>query len=175
MNRARFSVAATFALSALSAGLLAGQATPAPAVQAPPMKSVLAGKKLTPPARGEVIVEFTKAERKAVGDMIQTSFQVKNVGLAPIARLTITQTWFDKSGAVVGGGKGVVNGLLQPGEIQKIVIESPKKPDYNGDSFNFTHANGTVKPKQVAKLTPGTEAAPEAAAPKSAAAAPKKK
>ena len=163
MNRARFPLAATFAASALSVGLLAGQAA-----QAPEMKSVLAGKKLTPPARGEVIVEFTSPVRKAVKDMIETSFQVKNIGLAPIARLTITQTWFDKAGAVIGGGKGVADGLLQPGEIQKIVIESPKKETYNSDSFNFTHANGAVKPKQVAKLV----AAPAAGASAAAAAAP---
>jgi hypothetical protein len=148
MNRARISFAATLAVLALGAGVSAGQAA-----QAPPMKSVLAGKKLTPPARGEVIVEYTNPVRKRVNDMIITTFQVRNTGVAPIARLTITQTWFDKNSNVVGAGKKSIDGLLQPGDVQVIAIESVAKPDFNGDSFNFTHANGTVKPKQVAKLT----------------------
>jgi hypothetical protein len=164
MNRARLSFAATLGALAVGTVLAAAQAT-----QAPPMKSVLAGKKLTPPARGEVIVEYTNPTIKRVGDSIITTFDVKNIGVAPIARLTITQTWFDKSNNVVGGGKGAVDGLLQPGEVKTISIESPAKPTYSGDGYNFTHANGTVKPKRVAKLTPTK---PAAAAP---AAAPAKK
>ncbi len=172
MNRARPSFAATLIALALGAGLSAAQSTPA----APPMKSVLAGKKLTPPARGEVIVEYTNPKRERVKDTIVTSFQVKNVGVAPIARLTITQTWFDKANTAVGGGKGVIDGLFQPGEVKTIAIEAAAKPTFNGDGFTFTHANGTVRPKQVAKLT-NTAAAGEAAAPgaKPAAPAPAKK
>ncbi len=147
MNRARFSLAATVVTLALGAVGLAAQAA-----QAPPMKSVLAGKKLTPPARGEVIVEFVGPNLKAVKDMIVTTFQVKNIGVAPIARLTITQSWYDKGGNVVGGGKGAVDGLLQPGDIQTVTVESPKKETYARDQYNFTHANGTVKAKKVAKL-----------------------
>ncbi len=165
MNRARLSFAATLVALTLGAGLSAAQAT-----QAPPMKSVLAGKKLTPPARGEVIVEYTLPTRKRVNDTIVTTFQVKNIGLAPIARLTIIQTWFDKANNTVGGGKGAVEGLFQPGEVKTITIESEAKPIYNGDGFNFTHANGTVRAKQVSKLVPGTAAEKPAAAAKPAAA-----
>jgi hypothetical protein len=172
MTRARCSIAATLVALACGAGISAAQAT-----QTPPMKSVLAGKKLTPPARGEVIVEYTSPNRKRVGDTIVTTFQVKNIGVAPIARLTIIQTWFDKSNNAVGGGKGVEN-LLQPGEVKTITIESEAKPIYNGDGFNFTHANGTVKTKLVTKLTPtaatSTTAPAKPAAAKPAAAAPKK-
>jgi len=148
MNRARVSFAATFVASLLCAGLAAGQA------QAPPMKSVLAGRKLTPPARGEVIVEYAGPVRKNAKDVVVTTFQVKNVGLAPIARLSISQTWFDKANNIVGGNKESINGLLQPGEVQTITISVPYKPSFNGDGYTFTHANGTVRPKKVAKLTP---------------------
>jgi hypothetical protein len=137
-------------VSLLCAGAAAAQTTTAP------MKSVLAGKKLTPPARGEVTVEYTSPVRKNVKDVVITTFQVKNIGLSPIARLTITQTWFDKSNNIVGGGKGEVPGLFQPGEVKTVTIEAPYKPSFNGDSFNFAHANGTVKPKAVAKLVPNT-------------------
>ena len=159
MTRVRFSFAAA-TLVALAAG-----AWPSVALgQAAPMKSVLAGKKLTPPAKGEVIVEYTPPSLKAVGDDIITTFQVKNVGVSPIARLTITQTWFDKGGNVVGGGKGEVAGLFQPGDVQTVTITAPKKTTYDRDSYNFNHANGSVKPKAVPKLT----------VPKPAAAAPQK-
>jgi hypothetical protein len=147
MNRARLSIAATLAGLALGAGVLAAQAS-----QAPPMKSVLAGKKLTPPARGEVTIEYTAPSIKASGEDLITTFQVKNINVAPVARLTITQTWFDKGGNVVGGGKGEVPGLFQPGDVQTVSITSPKKATYNSESYNFNHANGTVKPKRVAKL-----------------------
>jgi len=173
MNRARLSFAATLVVLALGAAGAAAQGTAA----APPMKSVLAGKKLTPPARGEVVVEYTKPVTKPLKrgneDLVVTTFQVKNPGLAPIARLAIIETWFDKASQQVGGGKGTIEGLLQPGEVKTITIESVYKPSFNGDSFNFTHANGSVRPKQVAKLTPGTPAAPAAPAAKPAAAAKK--
>ena len=154
MNRARLSFGATVVAVAFGTGVLAAQT--APPAAAPPMKSVLAGKKLTPPARGEVIVEFTTPQLKTQGEDIITTFQVKNIGVAPIARLTITQTWYDKAGGVVGGGKGYVEGLLQPGDVQTVTITSPKKPTYANDQYNFTHANGTVKPKKVAKVTKNT-------------------
>jgi hypothetical protein len=180
MNRARLSFAATLvAAVALGAGILAEQATQAPPAQAPPMQSVLAGRKLTPPARGDVTVEYTAPVRKRVGDTIVTTFQVKNINVAPIARLVITQTWFDKSNNVVGGGKGEIAGLFQPGDVKTIKIEAEAKPSFNGDGFNFTHANGTVKAKLVAKVaapagtaTAGAKA-PAAKAP--AAKAPAKK
>jgi hypothetical protein len=158
MNRARFSFAATFVASLLCTGLAAAQ------TQAPPMKSVLAGKKLTPPARGEVLVEYTAPVRKNVKDAatntsnVVATFQVKNVGLAPIARLSITQTWFDKANNIVGSGKESINGLLQPGEVRTISISIPYKPSFNGDGFNFTHANGTVRVKPVAKFPPAAAA-----------------
>ena len=169
MNRARILFAATLVATAFVAGILADQAT-----QAPPMQSVLAGKKLTPPVKGEVTVEYTAPARKRVGETIVTTFQVKNINVAPIARLTITQTWFDKAGAVIGGGKGEIPGLFQPGEVKTVTIEVDAKPAYNSDSFNFAHANGTVKVKAVAKLTAGPAgAAAPAKAPAAAAPAAK--
>ena len=67
-------------------------------------------------------------------------------------RLTVAETWYDKGGAIVTGGKGGINGLLQPGEIQVITIETPYNAKMNGNQFNFSHANGSVKPAKVAKL-----------------------
>ena len=71
---------------------------------------------------------------------------------APIARLMVTETWYDKGGAVVASGRGAVNGLLQPGEIQIITIETPYSPKMSSNNWNFTHANGTVKVAKVKTL-----------------------
>ena len=124
--------------------------------QAPRLPSVLAGKKFTPPLRGEAIVEYTRPTTRRVKDMVITSFKVRNVSAdAPIARLSIRETWYDKAGQagnVVTIGTGVINGLIQPGEIQDIAIETPFRPEMNANNFNFNHANGTVKPVLVPKL-----------------------
>ena len=155
MNRARCAFAATLVgVSFVSAVLIAQTPT------APPMTSVLAGKKLTPPIRGQAEVDFTKPVTKREKDMVVTKIQVRNMANAPIPRLTITETWYDAGGASVGGGKGAINGLLQPGEVQTIVIETPYNAKMKSNNYNFSHANGTIKPHKVAKF--GDEKEPAA-------------
>jgi hypothetical protein len=165
MHRARFAVAATLVSTTLCAGVVAAQT-------APPMQSVLAGKKLSPPLKGEALIQFTAPVTKAVAgkNMVQTVIKVKNASLSPVARLQITETWFDKAGGVVAGGRAGINGLLQPGEVQTITIDTPYNTKMNSNSWNFTHANGTVKTEKVAKL----DAPAAAAAGKEPAAATKK-
>jgi len=171
MNRARCAFAATLVgVSFVSAVLIAQTPT------APPMTSVLAGKKLTPPIRGQAEVDFTKPVTKREKDMVVTKIQVRNMANAPIPRLTITETWYDAGGATVAGGKGVINGLLQPGEVQTVTIETPFNAKMKSNNYFFSHANGTIKTHSVAKLTDEKEPATKAAAAKPAAkAAPKKK
>jgi hypothetical protein len=107
--------------------------------------------------------------------MVVTRITVRNAAAAPIPRLTISETWYDKGGAVLTGGRGVIRGLLQPGEVQTVVIETPFKPGMNANNFNFSHANGTIKPTRVPKLEdPNEEAAKKAEAEKKAAASKKR-
>ena len=47
---------------------------------------------------------------------------------APIPRLTIDEVWYDKNNEIIPGGKGVVPGLLQPGEVQTVEIRTPSNP-----------------------------------------------
>jgi hypothetical protein len=157
MNRARFVLAATFAGACLVAGTaLAEQATQAP------MKSVLAGKKFATPLKGAADIEFTSPATKKEKDTVVTTFQVKNVSKAPIARFTVDETWYDDKGSVVSGGKGVIP-LLQPNEVQTMRIESGYNPKMKSNNFNFSHANGTVpKPKKVAKLEGADDKEPAA-------------
>ena len=146
MNRVRPVFAAMFVVT------FAATAALAQTTQAPPMTSVLAGKKFTPPIRGEAAVEYTAPVTKREKDMVVTRITVRNAATAPIPRLTIAETWYDKGGGVLTGGKGTINGLLQPGEVQTIVIQTPFKPGMNANNYNFSHANGTIKPVRVPKL-----------------------
>lgn len=150
------------AATCLGVALLSTTAYAQATAQQPEMKSVLAGKKFTPPIRGEAIVEFTQpvTKKDPKSNMVTTKILVRNASNAPIPRLTIDETWFDKSGALVTGGKGVINGLLQPGEVKTVEIQTPYNPKMNSNSWNFSHANGTVKPKKVKTLEePGKEPA----------------
>jgi hypothetical protein len=122
--------------------------------QSQPMQSILAGKKFTPPIKGTADVEFTKpvTKKDLKTNMVVTKITVKNISNAPIPRLTIDETWFSKDNQLVAGGKGYINGLLQPGEIKTIEIQTPYDPKMNANSWNFSHANGQVKPHQVKSL-----------------------
>jgi len=153
MNRARFAFAATFVLTLMIAG------APARAQKAPDLKPLLAGRSFTPPLKGEAQIEFTSTKPARVGENIVEKFAVKNASNAPVARLTIDETWYDKSGNVVTKGRGTVSGLLQPGEVQALTLETPFKQGMNSNNYLFTHANGSVKPKRVAKLDTPKEAA----------------
>lgn len=158
MNRTRCTFAATLVGVSFVSALLIAQ-TPT----APPMTSVLAGKKLTPPLRGQAEVDFTKPVTKREKDMVVTRIQVRNMSHAPIPRLSISETWYDAGGASIGGGKGSINGLLQPGETQTVVIETPYNAKMKANQYFFSHANGAIKTHQVAKL--GTDEKEPAAKP----------
>jgi hypothetical protein len=152
MNRARFALGATVIGSLVAgAALLAAQE-----VKAPPMKLVLAGKTFTPPIKGEALVEFIQPATKREGEKVVTRIQVRNKSAGPVARLQISETWYDKAGAVVAGGKGVINGLLQPEEVQTITISTPFNAKMSSNNWNFSHANGTVKPAKVTKFGDGS-------------------
>jgi hypothetical protein len=145
MNRAHVIVAATV--------LCGGFATVAFAQSPPPMQSVLAGKKFTPPFKGQAEVDFTKPKTAQSKDhkMVITTIEVKNNMNAPLLRLTVDETWYDKAGGLVTGGKGVVN-RLEPGEVATIKIETPYDAKMSANNYNFSHANGTVKPHRVEKM-----------------------
>jgi hypothetical protein len=165
MNRARFRVAATLVGASLVATAVFAQ-TP----QAPPMTSVLAGKKFTPAFKGQADIDFTKPVTKRDKDMVVTTIQVKNNTTGPLLRLTIDETWYDKAGGLVTGGKGVVS-RLEPGEVGTVKIETPFNAKMSANNYNFSHANGTVKPHRVEKLA----AAADAKEPATKAATAKKK
>jgi hypothetical protein len=158
MTRVHATVAATLFGATLIAGTLQAQTT-----QAPPMKSILAGKKFTPPIKGQADVEFTKPVTKKEKNEVVTRIVVKNISSAPIPRLTVSETWYSKDSQMVGGSKGYINGLLQPGEVKTIEIRTPYDPKMSANNWNFSHANGTVKTHLVKSLDAPKEPAAKAA------------
>jgi hypothetical protein len=169
MNRAGVGFAATLVATSLvilatDAGWVGLNA------QAPPMKSVLQGKKFTAPVRGQAEIEYTAPSTARVKDAVVTKIAVKNISTAPIARLAINDTWYDKGGEVLTAGRGVINGLLQPGEIQTITIETPFRPGMNPQQRKslFSHANGDVKLSLVKSFDAPKESAASAAKPATA-------
>jgi hypothetical protein len=150
--RARFALAASIAAAALVGVELIAQTTTAPPAQAPPLPSVLAGRKLAPPIRGEAALEWVEPKPERKGDMVITRMTVKNASAGPIARLQIDETWYDKAGNNVTAGRGVINGLLAPGEVAVVEIQTVWKAGMQGFQRQYRHANGTIKPVKVNKL-----------------------
>jgi len=157
MNRARFAIIAALATVA-STSLLAQNPTP----KAPEFKSILANRKVDPPIKGQAEIDYTQPVTKRNGDIVTTMIKVKNMSSGPIARLTIAETWFDKGGTIVAGGQGYLEKMLNPGAVDTVVINTPWNAKMNGNSWNFSHANGAVKPRRVPKVeegkTPGAPA-----------------
>jgi hypothetical protein len=172
MNRARLVLSATLVGVSFAGAALFAQQTP----QAPEMKSVLAGKKFQPPVRGDASVDFVKTPTKREGTTLVTKIQVKNTSPAPIARLRVVETWYDKDGNLIPGGDAFINGLLQPGEVSTLEIRTPVNPKMASSMLQFTHANGGVpKPHPVKALEAPKEPAAKNAADTKAAAKPRAK
>ena len=148
MIRARLAAAATIVGVSFVAPVFAQDPPPA----APPMKSVLAGKKFTPPMRGEATIDIVKTPTKREGTTLVTKIQAKNTSAAPIARLRVAETWFDKDGNMIPGGEAAVNGLLQPNEVTTLEIRTPVNLKMLQSQLQFSHANGQVKPHAVKSI-----------------------
>jgi hypothetical protein len=162
MNRAFLRVAApVIAVIAVSVGIpgannaVLAQTAPAaqPAVPAPQLTPILAGRKITPPLKGEAQIQVVwPIVSKRDKDDVVTKVQVKNLSSEPVKGLTIAQPWYNKGGAISAEPRGVISGLLQPNEVQIITIQVAYKPDMISNNYEFSHANGTVKPMKVAKM-----------------------
>lgn len=138
----RMAVAAAIALL-LAPAAFAGQAAPAP-------------RKLISPVRGEAQVEYTKPATKKTGTEVVTVITVKNVSAAPIAGFKLEESWIDKAGTLSGGDTYRHPKPFMPGEIITVTLKSPWNARMTSNSYNFSHANGTVKPKSVPKIVPTT-------------------
>ena len=159
MNRSRIAVAATLVSFSLAAPSLLAQ-------KAPEMHPILSGKKIDPPIKGQAEIDFLQPVTKRNGDIVTTNIKVKNTSTGPIARLTISETWFDRGQTQVAASQGSLDKPLNPGAVDTVTIQTPWSAKMNGNSWQFSHANGTVKPRRVPKLDDTSkEGAAKAAAP----------
>jgi hypothetical protein len=104
------------------------------------------------PVRGLAEIQYIMGKPTLEKDMIVTTFQVKNMSPAPIARLTIEEFWWDKARSPVSGDKQFLKKPLGPGEVGTIVLRTPKMPNMDTNNYKFSHQNGEVKPKKVLKF-----------------------
>ena len=119
--------------------------TPAPAAPAAP-------RKLISPFRGDATVEFTKPVTKRVGANIVTTLVVKNTSSGPLAGFRLEESWSDKSGNLAGGDTYRHPRPLMANEVITITLTTPFNTRMTSNSYNFIHANGNVKPKNVPKI-----------------------
>lgn len=144
MNRLSQRVLATLAAVGVLLTPIAAQ-TPAPSAPAAP-------RKLISPQRGEATIEITKPDTKVVSGEVQTIILVKNTSAAPIAGFKIEENWYDKGNNPVGGAVYRNARPLMPGDVIRVELKTPRRPTMNTNQYQFTHANGTIKPTVVPKL-----------------------
>ena len=137
----------------LAPAAFAGQA---PTAAAPAQAAPAAPRKLISPMRGDAAVEYTKPNTKVVGTEVVTVIMVKNISASPIAGFKLEESWIDKAGTLSGGDTYRHPKPLMPGEIITVTLKTPKNARMASNSYNFSHANGAVKPKLVPKLAPTT-------------------
>jgi len=111
-----------------------------------------APRKLISPMRGEATVEYTKPNTKVQGREVVTVIVVKNTSEKPIAGFKLEESWIDKAGTLSGGDTYRHRTPFMPGEVITVTLRTPRNDRMSSNSYNFTHANGTVKPTAVAKI-----------------------
>jgi hypothetical protein len=126
------------------AGLTAAPVAPAGAQDTP--------RKLIAPVRGEATIDMTKPETKAVGKDVVTTMLVKNTSTGPIAGFQVQENWYDKNKNAIAGDSYRHPRPLPPNEVIKIVLTTPRSPDMQQNQWQFSHANGSIKPRTVPKL-----------------------
>jgi len=140
-------VAVAAALGFLLAPVAFAQ-TPAPAAPAAPA----APRKLISPFRGDATIEYTKPTVKRDGANIVTTMILKNTSPGPLAGFRLEESWSDKSGNLAGGDVYRHPRPLMAGEVITVTLSTPYNARMTSNSWNFVHANGNVKPKNVPKI-----------------------
>lgn len=110
---------------------------------------------LTQPASAQVkgVAELglTRPVTKVEGKDVVTTFKIKNLSKLPIAGLRIDEYWYDKDGTPSPGDTHVLKSLA-PGVATLVELRTPRTPAMNRNTYQFSHANGTVTTKVYASL-----------------------
>jgi hypothetical protein len=111
-----------------------------------------APRKLIAPVRGEATVEITKPNTRVVNNEVVTTILVRNTSSGAIAGLKVEENWYDKGGNPVGGDTYRHPRPLPVGEVITVTLRTPRNPAMQQNQYQFSHANGQIKPKTVPKL-----------------------
>ena len=154
MNRQKLvllSVAAAFLAGGSAEAQAPKPATAGAAAQAPAERP-----KLVAPVRGVAQIGYTKplVKRGKVGgkDFVITTMQIKNMAMGPIAGLKVDDFWYDRGGNPLPSDSYRHPRPLQPGEVITVTLETPADTRMNRNQWQFSHANGEIKPVLVAKM-----------------------
>lgn len=159
-------------LLAVTLSIFMGACAPEPA--APPADETAAAEPTTAPAlpettsrliapvRGEAVLDITNPDTKVVRGEIVTTIKVRNASTdGAIAGLNVDENWYDKAGNPVGGDTYRHRSPLKEGEAILITLTTPRIPEMNTNSYQFSHANGTIKTNVVDDIeVPDPETAP---------------
>lgn len=139
MIRLAYAAAAVLVILALSVGVVVAQA------------------KFVPPIKGEAEIQLIpiKPEPDHKANIVRTIVKLKNNSpTGSIAGLKVIQYWWDKANSPqpVMSANQRLKKPLQPGEEATLTLECPLDPKMYRDSYQFEHANGKIKIKQVKKF-----------------------
>ena len=139
MTRLVYAAAAVLTILALSVGPVVAQA------------------KYVTPIKGEAEIKLLpiKPEPDHKAKLVRTIIRLKNNSpTGSIAGLKVIQYWWDKANSPqpVAAVPQRLKKPLQPGEEATITLELPIDPKMFRDSYQFDHANGKIKVKQVNKF-----------------------
>jgi hypothetical protein len=119
-------------------------------------------RKLIPPIRGEAALEITKPNTKLSGTEVVTVIVARNPATSgAIAGLKVEEQWYDKKRNPVTGDTYRHPRPLRAGEVVTITLRSPRNQAMDTNTYQFSHANGTIKVSTVPKIE-----VPPATAPK---------
>lgn len=102
--------------------------------------------------KGVAQVGITQPVTKVAGKEVVTTMKVKNLSKGPIAGLRVEEYWYDKEGNPMPGGSRQLNKPLAPGAVVAIELRTPRTATMDRNSYQFTHANGQVTAKVLAKI-----------------------
>jgi hypothetical protein len=132
--------------------MLGASAAQTPAGAGKPAPQPAAKATWVAPVKGQAEIGYLKPAVKVTGNEVVTTIKLKNISLGAIAGLRIDEFWYDAKGNMLPGDSQRLKKPLLPGEVVTIELRTPKQPNMNSNSYNFSHANGTIKPKLLKKL-----------------------
>ena len=110
--------------------------------------------KFVTPFKGEAAIEMTAGATKRDGNLVVTTFKVKNVSPGPLVGFKVDEYWYNKKGDTVSGSPSFrVQKPFMPGDIVEVTLKSPYASDMDRRMTMFAHTNGKAKVKQVPKFS----------------------